>query len=726
MSTPDSTTYTLGPYRLLAHIGRGRASRVYLAQHQTTGQTVALKALTLPQAADPRFQRAFLGVMDGIRQLDHPHILPVLDVALYQGVPCIVTPYLPRGSLDRWLAVQGPLDAPAALNVIQQVADALDDAHGLGLAHGDVRPSHLLLADDGSIRLVDFGLAMLTPQTVEVRGRMVALVGSVEVMAPELAKIGQPTPSGDVYALGVTLYELLAGSPPFQAETPLKTVWLHARGAIPLLDETRPDLPPSAVRVVGRALAKRPEERFATAGDLAAALRDALAKAPAAPVPPLPSPPSGARRRLVAMLSPSTRLLKGVPRHLSATPPVIPPLRAEEPLLPPWAVLAGVAMGLIALFVLLALGSRALLRSSAPGLPTLTPGGAPVGIPTDIRLPPTLPGPETAIWPTLVPTPTNRPTYTPWPTYTPRGGQPTPSISAPGSGGGTSGGGSGIRVTRAPGLTYTPGAVFTLGVILPQTPGAPPAPSSNAILFVRDGQIFAVNADGSGLIQLTIGPGRQFRPTRNGSQVAFASDRDGNLEIYIAANNGTNPLRLTADPGSDNDPAWSWPGDVLAFASSRSGGTDIYTMRGDGSGLALVVGDPAQDRWPSWAPVGGRLVFASNRDGGDFDLFVVNADGSGLMQLTANSVDDTAPAWSPDGNRIACVSGGNITVMDASGGNPRTITDGGDVQAVTWSPVGNQIAYSQGGDLYVIGADGGAPVRITSGGSQDTDPSWAR
>jgi Tol biopolymer transport system component len=281
-------------------------------------------------------------------------------------------------------------------------------------------------------------------------------------------------------------------------------------------------------------------------------------------------------------------------------------------------------------------------------------------------------------------------------------------------------------VTRAPNLTYTPGAVFTLGVILPQTPGAPPAPSSNAIVFVRDSQIFAVNADGSGLIQLTTGPGRQFRPTRNGSQIAFYSDRDGNMEIYVMANNGTSQARLTADGGSDSDPAWSWPGDVIAFASSRSGGTDIYTMRGDGSSLALVVGDAAQDRWPSWAPVGGRLVFASNRDGGDFDLFAANADGSGLAQLTANTVDDTAPAWSPDGNRIAYVSGGNVWVMNADGSNPRPITSSGGVQALAWSPVGNEIAYSRGGDLYVIGADGGTPVRVTSGGSQDTDPSWAR
>jgi TolB protein len=268
--------------------------------------------------------------------------------------------------------------------------------------------------------------------------------------------------------------------------------------------------------------------------------------------------------------------------------------------------------------------------------------------------------------------------------------------------------------------------VFTVGVIYPQTPGAPPSPSGNAIIFVRNGQLHAINADGSEFMQLTNDPGRQSRPSRGGGVIAFSSDRDGNMEIYTVAANGTNAFRVTAEPAADTDPSWSWPADRLAFSSMRSGGGDIYVMRGDGSALAQVTSDPAQDRWPSWFPFGGRLVFASNRDGGDFDLFAQNVDGSALTQLTSSAADETMPVWSPDGFRIAYLSGGNVFVMSADGSGQRGLTSSGGAQSLSWSPEGSALVYSRGGDLYVIRAEGGSPVRITSGGATDTDPSWAR
>ena len=692
-----------GDYTLHSLIGRGRSTLVYQATRPDSDETFAVKVFDPQRTADPEFAPYFDRLMAYFQEVRHPYILPILDHGYLDEYAYLVMPYLPRKGLDAWLAQSGAAKRDTVLAVLDQVAGAVDALNEHGLPHGGIHPSNLLVAEDGAMQVVDSGLAVLLSRTIssDDGASSLAVIGKPAIMAPELATSGTPSHAADVYALGAVLYEMLAGRPPYHANSTLELIWLHTRAPIPRITDLRPELPAGIDDLIASALAKNPADRPRSARDLAAQYRIALETAPIDyQPPPVPEGLDPISAEVAARLSPRTRFIKGLPRHLVVPAPkprlALPAAGAEEI---PWLALAGIGAAVIVLFALILLGSRSIFAARAP-IPTATPGV--------FVLPPTrvAPGPPTGtafIVPTLFPSPTPPGSDTPWPSYTPPVTDlPTATVTRSAGSGSSSGGGGGLFATPIPALTYTPGAIFTLGVILPQTPGAPPSPSSNAILFSRDGQIFAINTDGSGLVQLTSGPGRQFYPTRAG-QIAFYSDRDGNFEIYVMGTNGTNQTRLTNDPASDTDPAWSRDGSQIAFATTRSGGTDIYRMAGNGSGLAPVVNDPAQDRYPSWGP-SGQIVFASNRDGGDFDLFIVNQDGSGLSQLTTDSVDQIAPSWSPDGSRIAYVSGGNVWVMDVASRGTTQLTSIGGAQGVSWSGDSGQIAFSSGGDLWVIGA----------------------
>ncbi len=705
----DLSGHRVGVYELQTPIERGRWTGVYEALDLERGHTLALKAFHGGPVQLPDFETRFLALMEAVSALEHPHILPVWDYGIQEGVPYLTMPYLSRGSLVGWLHRKGRVEVRIALAVLEQVAGALDAAHGQGVVHGNLKPSDLLIDDEGAIQVSDFGLAALLAERIAVPGRdrHLYLAGSAGYMAPEVAVTGRPSPAADIYALGVMLFEMLTGQHPYQideATTALQAIWAHARQPVPRVTELRPELPPAVDALVEKALAKSPQDRFSSAGEMAARFRKATPPADAFPVPVGVQP---GRER--------TRLLKGAVRDVRPASAV-----GEAAFdLPNWVLGLGLVIGLSLVGWVISLvisswgGPRVAGLSPSPTLPAM---------PTRPYLPP-MPW-EAMMSPQPIPTLLPLDTTTPWPTTTPfpsetlPAGQPSPDVTRR------------PRATQPKG-NLTPGPIFTLGVILPQTPGAglnpPVALSADAILFVRGAQIFAINPDGSGLTQLTAAPGRDFGPSwsPDRTHIAFTSDRDGNMEIYLMAVDAEQK-RLTSHLAADMQPAWAWQGGVLAFSSARDGSAHIYTMRSDGSSLTRVTSGPASDTLPSWSPVGGRIVFASNRDGGDFDLFVINANGSGLAQLTQNAVDDVWPDWSPDGARIAYVSGGDVYVLTVGGAQSTRLTTVGNVQGVAWSPDGGRIVYSAGGDLWIIGAGGGAPVALTSGPALDSDPAWAR
>ena len=221
-------------------------------------------------------------------------------------------------------------------------------------------------------------------------------------------------------------------------------------------------------------------------------------------------------------------------------------------------------------------------------------------------------------------------------------------------------------------------------------------------------------------------------PGSNG-RIAWASSRDGNFEIYTAQSGGGELARLTTNPATDTDPAWSHDGTRIAFTSGRAGNDDIFIMAADGSGQTRLTNDPAADDNPAWSPGGRSLAFVSKRDG-EAEIWVMNEDGSGQAQLTRNEVADAGPAWSPDGLRIAFWSArdGNpeIYSMRVDGSDPlRLTTNSGDDTSPNWSPDGSKLAWASNRDgnfeIYVMNADGSDVRRLTTNLEIDLDPTWS-
>jgi WD40 repeat protein len=221
--------------------------------------------------------------------------------------------------------------------------------------------------------------------------------------------------------------------------------------------------------------------------------------------------------------------------------------------------------------------------------------------------------------------------------------------------------------------------------------------------------------------------------TSTNSKIAFASDRDGNYEIYVMNAGGSGQVNLTNSPASDEGPSWSPDGSKIAFNSDRDGNFEIYLMNADGSGVTRLTNSPAGDRWPSWSPDGSEIAFTSERDG-NFEIYVMNEDGSGQINLSTNPASDLRSVWSPDGSEIAFTSvrDGNaeIYVMNADGTGQTDLTQSPapDFDAA-WSP-SPKIAFAStrdddSGEIYVMSPDGSAQTRLTNNPTVDGSPAWS-
>ncbi len=218
--------------------------------------------------------------------------------------------------------------------------------------------------------------------------------------------------------------------------------------------------------------------------------------------------------------------------------------------------------------------------------------------------------------------------------------------------------------------------------------------------------------------------------------IAFMSDRDGNLEIYVMNADGSGVTNLTNNSAGDGFPSWSPDGARIAFVSDRDGNLEIYVMNADGSGVTNLTNNSAGDGSPSWSPDGARIAFDSDRDGNrDMHIYVMNGDGSDVTNLTKNSSLDThtSPSWSPDGQRIAFESDGDIYVMNADGSDltrlTRLIGFSKANMSPSWSPDGQRIAFESNRhgnwDIYVMNPDGSGETKLTKSPANDGSPSWS-
>ncbi|MCV7232189.1 serine/threonine-protein kinase [Mycobacterium branderi] len=264
-----------GPYELQALLGAGGMGEVYRAYDTAKGRTVALKLLLDDLAADEDYRRRFQRESRVAARLAEPHVIPVHDWGEIDGVLYIDMRLVEGRNLKTVLTEDGPLSPEAAGSVISQLASALDAAHRDGLVHRDVKPENVLITPDGFVYLVDFGIAYSgVDPGLTTAGH---LVGSKSYMAPERFTSEPLGPAADIYSLACLLYQCLTGTPPFHGADISQLIAAHLFSAPPRPSQVRPGLSPAFDAVVAKGMAKRADERFASAGELARAALDAAA-----------------------------------------------------------------------------------------------------------------------------------------------------------------------------------------------------------------------------------------------------------------------------------------------------------------------------------------------------------------------------------------------------------------------------------------------------------------
>ncbi|MCS6841534.1 MAG: serine/threonine protein kinase [Roseiflexus sp.] len=263
------TPATIGRYRILGEIGRGGMAVVYRAYDPEADREVAIKVLLRELLHDPAFRARFHREVEAVAALEHPAIVPLYDSGEDAGQPFMVMRLMTGGSLADRLR-RGPLPLAQAARIISHIAPALDAAHAAGLIHRDIKPDNVLFDHTDQPYLADFGIVSVM-QTATILTRS-GVIGTPEYMAPELTRPGGLSPLVDVYALGAMLFEMLTGRPPYRADTLIGALIAHVTEPIPDVRLLQPALPASIQRVLEQALAKDPQERYQSAGALAADL----------------------------------------------------------------------------------------------------------------------------------------------------------------------------------------------------------------------------------------------------------------------------------------------------------------------------------------------------------------------------------------------------------------------------------------------------------------------
>ncbi len=268
-------------YRLEELVGTGGMSMVYRAQHLRLERTVALKVLMPELSQDDSFKERFTRESRLAASLDHPNVIPIYEAGDEGGVFYIAMRFVGGSTLKHVLETDGPLPAARAASVMSQVASALNAAHEeKGLVHRDVKPANILVvsghgAEGGDhVYLSDFGIAKQRAAGALTKTGM--FVGTADYAAPEQIEGRELDRRADVYALGCVLYETLTGAPTYEKDSEVALMYAHLLEPPPQVTHKRPDLSPEIDAVVAKAMAKSPDDRYATATEFAAAMRKAL------------------------------------------------------------------------------------------------------------------------------------------------------------------------------------------------------------------------------------------------------------------------------------------------------------------------------------------------------------------------------------------------------------------------------------------------------------------
>ncbi|MDE0652694.1 MAG: protein kinase, partial [bacterium] len=287
-----------GRYELQRRLAQGGMATVYLARDRQLDRQVALKMLHPEFASDPTFAERLRREARAAAGLSHPNIVGVYDWGRQGERYFIVMEYVSGHSLAGIIAARGPLGPDASAAIAFEVAAALAFAHRAGIVHRDIKPQNVLLSNDGHVKVTDFGIATMIGGGPSLGlTETGSVVGTAAYLSPEQAR-GEPTDArSDLYSLGVVLYEMLAGYPPFRGDTPISVAYQHVQDLPVPLGEIAGGVPRALESITMRLLAKDPDDRYERAEDLRRHLqiiRERLEQAPQErpPEPPSPAPPA--------------------------------------------------------------------------------------------------------------------------------------------------------------------------------------------------------------------------------------------------------------------------------------------------------------------------------------------------------------------------------------------------------------------------------------------------
>jgi eukaryotic-like serine/threonine-protein kinase len=289
---PEQRVYT-NRYEIVRHLARGGMAEVYLAHDQLLDRRVALKVLFPEFARDPAFVQRFRREAQAAANLNHPNIVAVFDWGEEDGTYFIVMEYVEGRSLREAIQADGPLYPNLAADLASDIAGALGYAHRNGVVHRDVKPGNILLTPQGQVKVTDFGIARAAGAS-ESLTQTGSVMGTATYFSPEQAQ-GLPVDArSDVYSLGIVVYEMVCGVPPFSGESPISVAYKHVREEAPRPTVVNPDVPVALENIILTAISKTPDGRYASADEMRADLARFRRGEQTTAVPLMAVPVSGA------------------------------------------------------------------------------------------------------------------------------------------------------------------------------------------------------------------------------------------------------------------------------------------------------------------------------------------------------------------------------------------------------------------------------------------------
>jgi eukaryotic-like serine/threonine-protein kinase len=725
-----------GRYTIERELGRGGMATVYLARDTKHDRLVAVKVLR-PELAAVLGGERFLREIRVTAQLQHPHILTLIDSGEINGFLYYVMPYVEGESLRRHLEREGQLPLDEALRITRAIASALDFAHGRGVIHRDIKPENVML-HEGEPMVADFGIALAVSTAGRERLTETGLsLGTPAYMSPEQAS-ADPKLDGrsDQYSLACVLYEMLAGEPPYTGPTAQAIIAKRLTEPIPHLGAVR-RVPPALEAGVTKALAKAPADRYGSAGAFVAALTSGsngttypgwrtpgvavaalLIIAGAAawfwssrngsvrPVATVVPFTSSAGQKFEPVFSPDGNEIAYAwtgenndngdiyVKLIDAGGPLRLTSSLADEYCPTWspdgryvAFIRDGPAGTAAYYVVPALGGaeRKIAERNGPWHFGRCMDWSPDGkslvaadrmTPEDSRYSILLLAIEDGQRKAIV-------------------SQPDQFVSAP---------------TLSPDgrtVAYVQGAGFLTGDIY--------------VVPVSGGRPRRVTSDGRFLLGLAWTP--------DGKGIVFSSNRGGLFRLWRIGVSGGMPEPVNGVGDGAVAPTISTRGDRLAYIERRVD-ANVWRMAGPSwkgrpPAATRIVASSRADYEGSFSPDGKRIAFTSDRTG-SFEMWASNSDGTNQIQLTSlKAADAGSPRWSPDGRTIAfdarLEGHGGIFTIDAAGGAPSRITnDSLDNNLPTWSRDGNWIYFSSSRtgswQIWKVPSSGGAAAQVTRNG----------